>query len=684
MSKPEIGAVLTLDDAASAVINKVKSGFNALGNKADEVASHMADIGKQFVGSMLGADFSSATSAVQTFGQKAIESALIMETNSKNAVAMAASVAKIGSSYEQIEAHSKQLNTELSNLSVSAGISTSAISDAFASVADKMNPVRAAITSTGQSILYPMTIVEKGLQRSDAQITALLKDIGNAGKLVAGGPEALARSFAGFSATGAKASDPIVQMIAATGVLKGNAAQVAQQLHMLTDGSAMSFAQAAIEKMARKGRDMAPDFQTTVSQLASLRDQFVSQFGAPILKTVVPVIDKFRNTLNQNKAKIEEFAKTMGDKVGKWVTTAGAKMHDGFKYIIDHQKQIGEAIEKGALVAERVFKFIFDNKETIAAVYGARAVAPAVGSVMSAARGGYGLAFGAGGANLAGLGASAASIGQSLAVLGAFAAAIGGLALAVNQATKLFNEMGGSISGLKPLFGMTDDNADQAARKEALAGISKSIGEQNMDQVFALRTRYALEAGKQGKDVAEASKYADAQIDAYLRFQSLIKEADKVKASLDASPIALRKGDEAGPASPQESNISKVAELYNAAMKSNNMAAAQYAANIIAGSSSVQNALVNSKTILEGGFDGLAGVLGDKGIDLAKKLKDLSEDAAGKTPTKPVVQFNNNTFNLKQDFRDQDPDKVALVFRRDIMREAEARRQSRTGGAFGL
>jgi hypothetical protein len=46
--------------------------------------------------------------------------------------------------------------------------------------------------------------------------------------------------------------------------------------------------------------------------------------------------------------------------------------------------------------------------------------------------------------------------------------------------------------------------------------------------------------------------------------------------------------------------------------------------------------------------------------------------------------FNGGqTFQIKQDFRDQDPDRIAVIFQRDIARAAENRLQGGTGGAFG-
>ena len=56
------------------------------------------------------------------------------------------------------------------------------------------------------------------------------------------------------------------------------------------------------------------------------------------------------------------------------------------------------------------------------------------------------------------------------------------------------------------------------------------------------------------------------------------------------------------------------------------------------------------------------------------------------TLSKPTVvqDFRGSTFNLKQDFRDQDPDRVAVAFQDDIGNAAVSRLQSRFASPFGF
>lgn len=693
MGTPKIGAEFVLDDKASATLDKVKSGFGEVLGKANGVASSLVDIGKTAFGTYIGLNFNSAIAAMSELGKSAVARAIDFQQAEKNAVFLAGSVAKAGTSFDELKGKATGFVQDMKKIEIQTGITGATLSESFAQIADKMNPARASITQAGTSILQPLNYIEKGLQRSEGQVKQLFSDIGNAGRLVAGGPDALAKSFANFSGTGAKASDPIVQMIAATGVLKGNAKQVAEQLHMLTDASAMSFAQAAIEKMAKKGRDIPPDFNQVVNQLNSIKDQFLKQFGQPILSAIVPAVERFKAVLEANAGKIEHFAKVMGVLVSKYVSEAAKKFEEGFKYIVNHADEIGKAIEKAMEFAKKTFDFILAHKEEIAAAYGASQAASLAPGAMALGKGIAGVKdVGAGAAGLAaGMPAMYAAVkafGASAVGLGAFAAALGAATAVVYNFYKLMqeNSYGGSFGAKGELM------KEQDAIKETMKNMSKGGSAIIEDQYANLKKRYVANAKELGGEGAgkDASAYADNILQNNKSVMSLMKMADEGGKFLNAGGgTKLRKETDTpeGLDKLSDQYATNIVTLYNTAVAQNNTTAQKYAADIIAGSAHVQNAFVNSKAQLQGGFEGLATVLGEKGLEVTNKLKDLMDEASGKkgaTPTKPVVQFNNNTFNLNQNFRDNDPDRIALIFRQDIIKAAEGRRQSRVGGAFGL
>lgn len=68
-----------------------------------------------------------------------------------------------------------------------------------------------------------------------------------------------------------------------------------------------------------------------------------------------------------------------------------------------------------------------------------------------------------------------------------------------------------------------------------------------------------------------------------------------------------------------------------------------------------------------------------------RQLKRRELDDKVVDPNKTTLNLNGGqTFNIKQDFRDQDPDRIALVFRDDIAKSASHRIRSQVRTAFGI
>jgi hypothetical protein len=121
----------------------------------------------------------------------------------------------------------------------------------------------------------------------------------------------------------------------------------------------------------------------------------------------------------------------------------------------------------------------------------------------------------------------------------------------------------------------------------------------------------------------------------------------------------------------------QVQAMYAQASATNNQGMMQYLVNFISGNTAVQGALLQAGTSVGLSFEGLAAILAEKSKDFADKLLGAA-GKGGATPTAPKISMGGgNTFNIKQDFRDQDPDRIAIVFQRDIMRAALTPRQSR-------
>jgi hypothetical protein len=91
--------------------------------------------------------------------------------------------------------------------------------------------------------------------------------------------------------------------------------------------------------------------------------------------------------------------------------------------------------------------------------------------------------------------------------------------------------------------------------------------------------------------------------------------------------------------------------------------------------------LLTSNDVLRQALVGSMGTVDDAIKALQGRLKLDTEGGAIKLPP---ISFGPTSFHIQQDFRAVDPDRIALVFQKDIAKRAANRIQARTGTAFGF
>jgi len=113
------------------------------------------------------------------------------------------------------------------------------------------------------------------------------------------------------------------------------------------------------------------------------------------------------------------------------------------------------------------------------------------------------------------------------------------------------------------------------------------------------------------------------------------------------------------------------------------------ALHYLGNSEQLQYALSVAGTKTKGGFAEIIKALEEAGGDLSgvatafKKRFGKEGEGDTKPPPTMVHMGGGNTFNIKQDFRDQDPDRIAIIFQRDLIRAAFSPRQSRSPSGLG-
>jgi hypothetical protein len=122
---------------------------------------------------------------------------------------------------------------------------------------------------------------------------------------------------------------------------------------------------------------------------------------------------------------------------------------------------------------------------------------------------------------------------------------------------------------------------------------------------------------------------------------------------------------------------------YEHAADAHQYAALQGSARMIAASDQLQNALLTSGSITAENMKAISNLLSQIGQkELAEKFASQAKLASPAAP-KVNYDFRGSSFHLEQDFRGEDPDRVAVIFRKDVAKAAEHRLTARTTGPFG-
>jgi hypothetical protein len=636
----EIRSVLKLDDRSSDVVEKMKGGFEHLNEKVSEVQHEFASFAKQTLAVAAGFEIGRGIESIREFGHEVLEAGKNLEEEQKQLAGAISMGDKSGRSYDQVKQEAKGLHEELEGLAISAGASTESIVDAF-------------------------TTIQSRSQRSTEEVKSLTEEMVYASRAVPGGMEGMASAFRDLESGIVRPRNQLVQLMVMTGVVDGNARKVAKNLNaMFQAGQAdkvTELAERAITKMSEKMKAAPATFSQTIASLKALRESIFETVGAPILAALVPPLQQLKKYFVEHREAIEKFAHVMGEKVGVWVNEAADKIKEGFQYLQDHAEDIANAIKEGVSAVRAVVEFVIAHREALAIAFGAKMAAPVIGGAVGAVREGIGMVQGIAGAGAPALGIAGGSAAAFATTIAAFAAAVGAWALAIDQWNKLFSIW----------HGKSDAQQDEEARKERFEAMGKSTGKIDTHAFDVMRAKFVEQADAMGMTSRAAGELADSY---WAQHRALRQQADQLDEVTQM--ISSGKDFEAS---------SQWVVIYDKAVQSHNEAIMQYAADVIAGNQTLQNAFLASGAQLEGGFDKLGELVMGKSEEFGKILKGMGgEGGKGKLPDKVNLNFNGNNFQIKQEFRQGDPDRIAIAFKKELVKSALYRQQSRVSTPFGL
>jgi hypothetical protein len=675
-----IGAKLKLDDHASEALEHIKEGFESakeklepLQEKIHEVGHEIMDMAKQAVAVAAGFQMSGAIESIKELGHEVFEAGQEVEDTNKELAGLMSITDKGGSSFEELTEKANELREGLDNMAITSGVAKKDVMDAFEMIALRS-------------------------KKPAEEIQGMVGEMTQASKALPGGMTRMAEGWRDLESGFVRPRNALVQLIRQTDTAKGSARDIAKALTKdIQEGhpeKAFELAEEAIKKMSARMKDAPPTFGQLVTSLKDIRSSLFEAMGVPILKALVPPLERLKGYLVDNKDKIDEFAHTIGDKVGKWANEAADKIQKGFQYIQDHADQIESAISTAVGVAKSVIDYIIAHKEEIALAFGAKTAlnigTAAAGALPGAYSGiaGVGALLGIGGEHKEGKGHGGVGHGASAAAT-AEKEAVAATQLEREVAAVAHAEKEAASATRVATAAVKEGTIAEKALAEGAAGLGDAApaAEGVMEALMGGPAGWAVIAGLAA--VAAVTIFAVAGA-----VSALTDEMSPFhKHALALWHMIVFNLGEAFQELKQDGSelwtaVKPLAEVMGVMLLMGIKSATEGLLMLVRVLEKVGPALTYPISILAS----LAGP-GGKGTSVpyhpeggamkaSFKAAGLAAAAQGAAPL--IHMSGGQTFNIHQDYRDQDPDRMMLIFRRDIARNAVASASARTALPLGL
>lgn len=475
-------------------------------------------------------------------------------------------------------------------------------------------------------------IIERGNKTID-QAKELTEQFAYAGRAIPNGAEGISEAYSNIEAGIVRAKNPIVGMIASTHLLKGNAKQVAAEMQKMSTADQLALAEKAIGRMADKMKDAPLGFNQIKTSLGVFKENLLETMGEPMTKGLNKAATQFRAIFFDAHGEATAMSKTLM----KGAAFAGETLAKYFEYAVTFIEGFMAGFSTFDEEVKLIWGELFDNSDF------------SWKSMMEAAK------------------LTATVLG--VAVKG-FAAGIGTLIYALEKVLKYTVYAAGFL-----LTG-----AGQVTGSDTL----KEAGTKTMQIAYSGERQRLLDEAKStgggSKDDLKARMSSTAFMTydktAMAEMEAAFAERNRVQHVVDDAQIQA-----------QHNSASNYIAAYGEAAKAHDEAALKNIAKFLGANQSMASAIGEmAPDIIEGGIKGFIEKLKEVGnSDMAKMIeagqKRVGQLAIGKNPV--INQNFSGNINIKQDFRDQDPDRVVSLIKKGLGREAANRSQARTAGAFG-
>jgi len=644
---------LTLDDLASDVLKRIQDGFKSTDAEQQKAQSGLMDFGKQFASTFAAVNLMPAIGQIRQFAEEVIGVAREADDAAQNIAGMLAGTA--GYSWRDAREEGERMHEEIVGMAVDIGQASKDIESGFKGIMTWMGGGARAYAFANEQ-LRSMTTIANVMGFSTDMIAQ------NVGQMAAG-----------FVRT----RSPLFALLRGTGIFSDDITKIVKEWQELTDEQRMQKLGYAIGKVSENLGEAGPTLSDMITMAKEGAGLVVESFGGSMLKEVKPAMADLIADMKDGRGQMQEYARELGRSVGRWVKEASGKIKEGFEYIQTHADEIKAAVVDAFEKARNVVEWILEHKEEIAIAFGAYAARPAIGAAAGVA--GAAWKSGAAGGAVFGMKAPGGAGGGAYGLVALSAAAVGAAA-ALDQLSQLLDELKG------------EEAKNAEARKAALERMSSDLREWDEAQAHAF-----AEIGRGFVESADAIGMTTAQAEAMVSEMRAAHEAGaSIAEKVDAAAMqieSIKEGIEIGSWDDEQQAVDNLNALtdylgtaFQRAIDTGNQAQAQYIANVLAGSSEVQDAFVQSGVVTRDAMMKLADMVQGSAASFASRLLDMfSGGPKGlKTPKGPSIHMSGGqTFKIQQDFRDSDPNQVLVMFRRDLAAAATRRLQARGASPFG-
>lgn len=663
MSDTEVHAKLTLDDAASAALEHIKGKFEQVNEKVKETTHELLNMAKQAAAVAVGFQLSGLIDSFKELGEETFHAAGELQNQTKELAGLIAVTDGGVHSFKELNDQAAEMGERLEGAATASGVTKAQMVDAFEMIAQRSTRGVEAVADMTEK----MALASRALPGGMARMSEAWRDL-----------------EMGFI----RPRNALLMLMKQTGVVEGPIKKVGAALNKLMQDptgagreKVFQLAESAIAKMAERTKDMPMTFEQISNSLKNVREAIFEGIGMPMLRAVQPAFEKMLGYFKKHREEIEKIAQSVGVKVGEWITEAATKIQEGFEYLRAHADEIMNALTKGGAALMAAIKFMVDHKELILGLAVAQKLGPGAASLaggVAKALPGIGTALGEGAGALTA--SSAAGFG---AAVGTFAFAAATWAWAAQQDAALREEAGIGFFDAAGRFiqGVRAANAESSGGK--LKSYHGSAAEASNAVLNLHASMRALQAAMTNGDPPAQLGVLAGKLDAMAI--ASVEVGEKVDASVyGMSQAAHRLAADAGAAAFAE-HMDQVRKqtvdvdvathefllTVQRATADHKKTVEQAASTILAVNPELLTALAGTGSTVK------------QGIDAIKKALNNMPDT-DKLELTPTVNMGGVTVVMQQDFRDQDPDRIALIFRRDLMRAAMSPLSAKTGQPIGL